>query len=1420
MRLTRKKLKSRNKLGRICLDRGRLVNKSITVMELPSRFVWWDLNSRQHLQHEQQRRSFLLVCGADAAQDVRAITLFKSLWPTYPSLSVLWSSYEGRTGGQIRCSPLSVRKRSSRSRNAAVHSGEAQTTEQVWEEYFVDPSQWWDNRVEKKNPRAPDFKHKATGKALWVDGWYTPAWVKARLKANPMTQGYEAKDSQGAAQPNRHNGEDGGGSMHMQRASTMNEAITIVKNHLQQGIRVDSYMYVELLKRCLKQTDLKAAKEVHDCIIKSQMEQNVYVANNLLSVYIRCGNLHGARQVFDSLGKKDVISWNVMIGGYAQRRCAEEAMAIFNQMRQENVQADEITYLSILKACASPLALKWGREVHMHIKHDAFESDVRVGTALLKMYTNCGSIKEARQFFDDLTDRNVISWNVMVGAYAESGCGLEAYELYLQMLHEGFEPDAITYLCILKASASAGALEWVKEVHRHIREAGFESDVRVGNALVHKYAKSGSVDDARLVFDRMEERDVITWNVMIGAYAESGRGVEAYHLYLQMKGEGFQPDAVTYLSILNACASAGSFEWVKEVHSHAFKDGLGSNVRVCSALVHMYAKSGNIDKARLVFDRMKERNVITWNIMIGAYAESGRGVEAYDLYLQMKRKGNKPDAVTYVSILNACASAGAFEWVKEIHSHALSEGLESDVRVGSALIHMYAKIGSIDDAQIIFDRMKKRNIITWTAIIGAHAESGHGVKAYQLYLQMKREGFQPDAITYASILNACASAGALEWVKDVHSHVQEAGLESDLHVGSALVHMYSKSGSIDDAQIVFDRMKERNVITWTVIIGAYAENGRGVEAYKLYLQMKREGFQPDAITYLSILKACASAGALEWVKDVHSHVREAGLESDLRVGKALVHVYAKSGNIDDARLVFDRMKERDVITWNVMIGVYTESGCGVEAYELYLQMLREGFKPDTITYVCLLNASASAGAMEWVKEVHSQIQEAGFESDLRVGNALVHKYAKSGSVDDARLVFDRMEERDVITWTAMIGAYAESGRGVEAYHLYLQMKGEGFQPDAVTYLSILNACASAGSFEWVKTVQSHLQKAGLESDLRVANALVHMYAKSGNIDEARLVFDKMEERDVITWNVMIGGLADHGRGQEALELFRKMNADGLKPDGYSFVAVLSACSHAGLVDEGRRFFRAMPLDYGIEYNVLHYACMVDLLGRAGHLEEAMIFIGNMPVEADAATWRILVSACRTYGNVELGELAAKEVLKLEPECASTFVLLSNIYAAAGQWDQVSFIRCMMEERGIRKEPGLSWIEINNKIHRFVVGDTSHPEAKKIYSVLNNLTKKLRAEGYIPDTRLVLRNIDEEDKELALCSHSEKLAIAYGMMHTPVEKPIRVYKNLRVCTDCHTATKFISKVTGREIVARDVTRFHHFKDGVCSCGDYW
>ncbi|CAM6129887.1 unnamed protein product [Calypogeia fissa] len=878
----------------------------------------------------------------------------------------------------------------------------------------------------------------------------------------------------------------------------------------------------------------------------------------------------------------------------------------------------------------------------------------------------------------------------------------------------------------------------------------------------------------------------------------------------------------SYVSVLRKCSEQRDLSVAKEIHDFIIETGMDTNPHVGRALLNVYIKCGGLVEARRLFDKLEKKDVVAWNIMIAGYAKSKHGcrLEAHRLFLQMTQEGFKPNAITYLSMLNAPASAADLEWVKEVHGHVSDAGLESDVRVGSSLVRVYAKSGSIDDARLIFDRMETRDLVTWNIMIGGLAEHGFGQEAYRLFLQMRQEGFKPDAITYMSILNASASTGALEWVKQVHGHASSAGLDKDVRVGNALVHMYAKSGSINDARLVFDEMETRDVVTWNAMIGRLAEHGFLHEAYRLFLQMKQEGFKPNAITYMSILNPSGSAGDLEWVKQVHGHATTAGLESDVRVGNALVHMYAKSGSIDDARLVFDRMATRDLFTWTKMIGALAERGCGHEAYRLFVKMRLEGFKPDAITYLSILNVSASAGALAWVKEVHLHAREAGLESDMRVGNALVHMYGKSGSIDDARLVFDRMETRDVYTWTMMIGGLAEHGCGHEAYRLFLQMRQEGFKPNAITYLSILNASASAGALEWVKEVHGHATIAGMESDGRVGNALIHMYAKIGSIDDARLVFDKMEKHNVVTWNVMIGGLAEHGCGHEALELFRTMNEYGVKPNGTSFVAVLSACCHAGFLGESRRLFLAMSQDYGIEPDIVHYTCMVDLLGRAGHLEEAKLFIRDIPVEPHFVTWVALLAACRTHGNVELGELAAEELFKLEPSNATAYVLLSNIYAAAGKWEKVSLVRTMMQKRGVRKEPGRSWIEVDNKLHEFVVGDTSHPEAKAIYAELNKLTEELKAEGYIPDTQLVLQNIDEEDKELALCSHSERLAIVYGLMHIPRGNPIRVVKNLRVCSDCHAATKLITKVTEREIITRDASRFHHFKDGMCSCGDYW
>ena len=572
------------------------------------------------------------------------------------------------------------------------------------------------------------------------------------------------------------------------------------------------------------------------------------------------------------------------------------------------------------------------------------------------------------------------------------------------------------------------------------------------------------------------------------------------------------------------------------------------------------------------------------------------------------------------------------------------------------------------------------------------------------------QGINVDSYTYVDVLKRCSKEKDLRVAREVHYCIIKSGMEQDKYVASSLLSVYIRCGSLQDARQVFDALAKKSVIDWNVMIGGYVQHNRGKDATQLFHHMRQENVQANQITYVNILKACASPLGLKWGREVHVLIRRDGFESDIRVGTALIQMYAKCGSIKEARQAFDNLTNRtvvswtamvgayaesgsigstkveDIVTWNVMIGAYAGSGRGVEAYDLYLKMKEEGCQPNAVTYMSLLNDCASTGALEWVKDVHRHILVEGHESDVRVGSALVHMYAKSGSIEDAAVVFDRMKERNLITWNVMIGAYAGSGRGVEAYNLYLKMKEEGFQPDAVTYMSLLNDCASTGALEWVKDVHRHILEGGYELDVRVGNALVHMYAKSGSIEDAQLVFERMEECNVRTWNIIIGGLGQHGRGQDALELFRKVEADGLVPDAYSFAALLSACSHAGLVDEGRQIFCAMK-DYGVEPTVVHYTCMVDLLGRAGLLEETKCFFSSMPVEADAGTWGALLGACRTYGNVELGELSAKEVMKLEPADTSPYVLLSNIYAAAGQWDQVSFIRHMMQERVFARSRG-------------------------------------------------------------------------------------------------------------------------------------
>eukprot|EP01018_Ginkgo_biloba_P029684 Gb_04091 [translate_table: standard] len=909
----------------------------------------------------------------------------------------------------------------------------------------------------------------------------------------------------------------------------------------------------------------------------------------------------------------------------------------------------------------------------------------------------------------------------------------------------------------------------------------------------------------------------------LGSLCNEGKLEEALKVLNLMDQEGIVADSNVYASLLQCCAKTKAFAEGMLVHAHMIKMGFKSDTFLRNHLVNLYSKCRSIEIARQVFDKMPRRNVVSWNSMIAGYAQNGCDEDALRVFYEMCLSGTKPSQSTFVSVLRACASLESLRQGKEVHSVSIKSGFGSDVSTGNAIITMYAKCGSLEDAHTVFFEMPDRDEVSWNAIITANAQNGFPEEALKLYChmcQLQLSIVKPNQFTFGSVLMSCANLGVLEHGKEVHAHIIKSGFESDIYVGSALVDMYAKCGKIEHARNVFDEMPQQNIVSWNAMISGYAQNGNIEGALKLYCQMQPGHVKPSPFTFSSVLKVLGSQAALEEGKQIHVHIVKAGLESDVSGGNALVTMYANCRNMENAHRVFDNISERDIISWNAMIAGYLQNGHGKEALAFFTKMRQAGMRPDEFSFISVLGACVSPANMEQGKEVHANIIKMGCESDGFVGSTLVDMYAKCGNLEDASQLFDGMLERDVISWNAMLVGYTQNGHPDEAVKLFCQMQQEEVKPDNFTFASLLGAFADQAALEQGRQIHALILKIGSRLDIAVGNALVTMYAKCGSIGDAHQAFDKMPERNVISWTSMIGGYAQHGCGKEALTLFEQMQRENMKPNHITFVGILSACSHVGLVDEGHYYFKSMSQTHGIMPGMEHYACMVDLLGRAGLLAEAENFIKEMPIEPGALLWRILLGACRTYGNVELGKHAAECILALEPEDAAAYVLLSNIYAAAGRWDDVANVRKMMKENRVKKEPGCSWIELKGRLHKFVVRDKSHPQTKKIYKKLEELTEQMKEAGYVPDTNFVLHDVEEEQKEQLLCHHSEKLAIALGLISTSPETPIRIFKNLRVCGDCHIATKFISKIVGREIIVRDSIRFHRFKDGLCSCADYW
>eukprot|EP01018_Ginkgo_biloba_P010079 Gb_35395 [translate_table: standard] len=872
----------------------------------------------------------------------------------------------------------------------------------------------------------------------------------------------------------------------------------------------------------------------------------------------------------------------------------------------------------------------------------------------------------------------------------------------------GVQANPNAYVRVLQECVDMKALDEGKAVHAHMIKAGCDAKLYTRNNLVNMYAKCGRMTDAHHLFDKMSERNVVSWTTMITGYTQHGHGEEALKLFSEMLMVGIKPNQFTFGSVIRGCSSLAILKQGQQIHAYAIKTEFELDVFVGSALIDMYTKSGSLEDARHVFDKMPELDLVSWNSMIVGYSQHGLGKEAIRLFQQTQQEGLVPNNITFASFLSACVSPEDLEHGKQVHSRTVRSGLGSDVSVGSALVTMYSKCESTVNMCKIFDRLPKRDVVAWNAMVAGYVQQGRSRDALKIFCDMKQANMKPNQFTLASLLRACASLEALESGHNVHVHIIKTGFNSDVFAGSALVDMYAKCGNIEDASRVFHYMLERNVVSWNVMIAGYAQRACGKEALQLFEQMHRVGMKPNEITFASVLSACASPEAMKLGKQVHANVIKTGSDSDVFVGSALVDMYAKCGSIAYACQVFDNMPKRDVVLWTAMIASHGQYGQGKEALTLFLQMQREGVKMEKLTITSVLSACACLAALDQGSQLHAHVIKSGFESNIIVTNALVNFYAKCRSLKGARQLFDNMPKQDDVSWNVMTAGYAQNDCSEEAVELFLQMQQVGLKPDEFTCASVLSACASLAALQQGNAIHAHIIKTGYESNVIVRNTLVDMYAKCGSIEDAQSTFDKMPKRDVVSWTAMISGFAHHGHGKEALKLFEKMQRAGIEPNHITFVVVLSACSHEGLVNEGRHYFNSMCIDHNIKPTVEHCACMVDLFGRAGCLDQAESFISEMPFKPDDIIWRALLGACRIHGNTKLGKRAAECVLELAPQDDAAYVLLCNIYAGAGRWADVARVRQMMKAKGTKKEPGCSWIEVKNRMHVFVAGDSSHP----------------------------------------------------------------------------------------------------------------
>ncbi|KAG8662394.1 pentatricopeptide repeat-containing protein At4g21300 [Manihot esculenta] len=747
---------------------------------------------------------------------------------------------------------------------------------------------------------------------------------------------------------------------------------------------------------------------------------------------------------------------------------------------------------------------------------------------------------------------------------------------------------------------------------------------------------------------------------------------------------------------------------LKKLHASIFVYGLGDVRFLGSKLITCYAKFDLLTESRWVFDRIINNSLFLWNSLLAGYFRAGHYKEVQWRYLNLRQRSICLDSSVIIICLKSCIEYGCLNFGKGVHLDAFKFGLNSNSFVGSSLIVLYANYGDIVDASKVFDEITQKDVVVYTSMITGYAKIGdhRAYGAFRIAGNMQQEKLDPNRVTLVSLLQAAAQLALLHEGRSIHGYAIRRGIGcSDEVLETSFTDMYIKCGDPKSAACIFGKMNVRNIGSWNAMIAGYHKMGQPLEALNLFYFMVQENIMPDLITLANGIMCCADLAYLREGKSIHCFILRMGFHLDLVAMTALIDMYSKCNCLVQASKLFNKTEPRDVILCNVMMEGYLHNEFASEAVKTFSEMVRGCIKPNIGSFLNVLGALSNLKDGKQGRCVHGHVLRQGFHLNVEVANQIIHMYANCGCIYYARQVFNRLRNRDLVSWTSMMRGYTQHGQANESIYLFRLLQREQVEHDSVALTILLQAFCQLGHLSLAKEVHCHLYRALFKRDIPVTNSLITTYAKCGKLNMARNIFENATEKCITSWNAMVAAYGMHGDCVNALKLFAYMKEENIEPDEITFTSLLTACSHSGLVEDGLHVFRSMTEEYYIKPCEEHFSCLVDLLSRGGQLEEAYNLIKFLPLGQRAQALGALLAACRVHRNAEIGLMIGKDLLDLEPENASAYILVSNLYAECGKWDDAAKIRSTTKEKGLRRTHGYSLIETNKHVKDATISRT-------------------------------------------------------------------------------------------------------------------